>query len=149
MHMHLHGESMHTITVYSDFVCPYGLLAEKVLSDTLAGKEFRIDWQAFELRPDPVPTLRPEDPYLPAVWQQSVYPLAERLGVPIRLPAISPQPRTRRASELLLLARDRGRAHSYAMHVLRAFFQDGQDIGNTDVLVRLAGQSGLDAKEAR
>lgn len=140
---------MHTITVYSDFVCPYCLLAEKVLSESLAGNEFRIDWRAFELRPYPVPTLKPQDAYLPEVWRQSVYPLAERLGVPIRLPAISPQPRTRLASELLWLAQERGRGHSYTMQVLRAFFQDDQDIGNAEVLVRLAGQSGLDSEEAR
>lgn len=141
--------TMNRITVYSDYVCPFCLLAEKVLSEAIGERDIPITWRAFELRPDPVPTLRPEDPYLPAVWQRSVYPLAERLGVPIRLPSISPQPRTAKAFELLALAQDTGLDHAYSMRVLQAFFQEDRDIGDTDTLVELAAEVGLDADEAR
>ncbi|MDX7985820.1 DsbA family oxidoreductase [Xenorhabdus sp. 12] len=137
------------ITVYSDYVCPYCLLAERLLSDAIKGRDIRITWRAFELRPDPVPTLRPEDPYLPKIWRDSVYPLAEKLGVPIQLPSISPQPRTNKALELLLMAQDHGLDHAYSMRVLRAFFQEGRDIGNHDVLVELATDVGMDPNEAR
>lgn len=144
---------VNTVTVYSDYVCPFCLLAEQVLSKAIKGREipasWRISWRAFELRPEPVPTLRPEDPYLPAIWKAAVYPQAERLGVPIRLPSISPQPRTSKAFELLALAQDRGADHAYSMEVLRAFFQDNRDIGDPDVLVELAGKAGLDPAEAR
>ena len=47
------------------------------------------------------------------------------------------------------LAQDRGLDHAYSMRVLRAFFQEGRDIGDLDVLVELAGQAGLDPAEAR
>ena len=100
---------MSSVTVYADYVCPFCLLAEQVLSDVIGDREIRISWRAFELRPEPVPTLRPEDPYLPTIWSRFVYPLAERLGVSIRLPSISPQPRTDKAFRLLLLAQDRER----------------------------------------
>jgi hypothetical protein len=40
----------------------------------------------FELRPVPHPTLRPEGDYLQRAWQQSVYPIARRMGVEIKLP---------------------------------------------------------------
>lgn len=53
---------MTTVTVYSDYVCPFCLLAEQALSDAIGSRDIRINWRAFELRPDPVPTLRPEDP---------------------------------------------------------------------------------------
>ncbi|MGQ3674877.1 DsbA family oxidoreductase [Xanthobacter sp. TB0139] len=140
---------MNQITIYSDYVCPYCLLAEQVLSQAIEGRNIRLSWRAFELRPEPVPTLRPEDPYLPTVWRQSVYPLAERLNVPIRLPAISPQPRTAKAFQLLALAQEKGLDHAYSMRVLRGFFQDGLDIGNDEVLIVLAGEAGLDRAEAR
>jgi predicted DsbA family dithiol-disulfide isomerase len=138
-----------TVTVYSDYVCPFCLLAEQVLSDAIGDRDISISWRAFELRPEPVPTLRPEDPYLPTVWNRSVYPLAERLGVPIRLPSISPQPRTAKAFELLALAQDEGLDHQYSMRMLRAFFQEGRDIGNPEILVKLAAEAGLDLEEAR
>lgn len=140
---------MSKITIYSDYVCPFCLLAEQVLTKAIGERDIPLTWSAFELRRDPVPTLRPEDPYLPAIWQRSVYPLAEKLGVPIHLPSISPQPRTAKAFELLALAQDRGQDHAYSMRVLHAFFQEDRDIGDTDTLVELAADAGLDADEAR
>lgn len=137
------------ITLYSDYVCPYCLLAEKVLSDAIGERDIPITWRPFELRPAPEPTLRPEDPYLPSVWQRSVYPLAERLGVPIRLPSISPQPRTTKAFELLAMAQDQGLNNAYSLRVLRAFFQEDRDIGDPEILIELAAEIGLDPDEAR
>lgn len=140
---------MSTVTVYSDYVCPFCLLAEQVLSDAIGDRDISISWRAFELRPEPVPTLRPEDPYLPAIWSRPVYPLADRLGVPIRLPSISPQPRTAKAFELLVMAQHKGLDHPYSMRVLRAFFQEDRDIGDPEILIALAAEAGLDAGEAR
>lgn len=135
---------MKTVTLYSDYVCPYCLLAEQVLSQVVGDQDITIKWRAFELRPAPVPTLRPEDSYLPTVWENSVYPLAEKLGVEIRLPSQSPQPRTAKAFELLAMAQDHGVEHAYSMRVLRAFFQEDLDIGDPDVLSELAAEVGLD-----
>lgn len=112
---------MKSVVVYSDYVCPFCLLAEKVVSRATAGRNIGLSWRAFELRPAPVPTLKPEDPYLPSIWARSVYPLAEQLGVPIKLPSISPQPRTAKAFELLAMAQDQGRDHAYSLRVLQAF----------------------------
>lgn len=140
---------MADIIIYSDYVCPYCLLAEPVLSAAIGDRQVSIRWRAFELRPAPVPTLSLDHAYLPTVWRQSVYPLAERLGVPIRLPSISPQPRTARAFELLAMAQDKELDHAYSMRVLRAFFQEDLDIGDTDVLIDLARDAGLNPAEAR
>lgn len=137
------------IKIYTDYVCPYCLIAETVLQEAIGDRDVTLDWRAFELRPDPVPTLRPEDPYLPAVWKASVYPMAKQLGVPIQLPTWSPQPRSRKAFELLAFAKDHGAGHAYSMRVLKAFFQENLDIGDEDVLVGLAADAGLDADEAR
>jgi predicted DsbA family dithiol-disulfide isomerase len=140
---------MTSITVYSDYVCPYCLLAEKVLSDAIGDRDIRVAWHPFELRPEPVPTLRPEDSYLPSVWRRSVYPLAASLGVPIRLPSISPQPRTAKAFELLAMAQDQGLDHPYSMRVLRAFFQEDRDIGDPELLIEIAAEVGFDPDKAR
>jgi predicted DsbA family dithiol-disulfide isomerase len=47
-----------------------------------------VVWRAFELHPEPVPTLDPKGDYLQSAWKSSVYPLAERLGVKMRLPPL-------------------------------------------------------------
>jgi predicted DsbA family dithiol-disulfide isomerase len=101
----------------------------------------------FELRPEPHPTLRPEGDYLQRAWQQSVYPLARQMGVPIKLPQVSPQPHTHLAFEGFQYAREHGKGNEYNHRVLEAFFVEGQDIGDIGVLAKLAGEVGLDQKE--
>jgi predicted DsbA family dithiol-disulfide isomerase len=132
------------ITIYTDYVCPYCLLAEHIVEEVSQGQDIEITWRPYELRPEPVPTLRVEDPYLPQVWKQSVYPLAERLGVPIKLPAISPQPRTDKAFEVFAMADDQGLGHAFSMGALKAFFQEEKDIGNPEVLADLGAEVGLE-----
>jgi predicted DsbA family dithiol-disulfide isomerase len=101
----------------------------------------------FELRPNPSETLRPEGDYLQRAWQQSVYPLARQMGVPIQLPKVSPQPHTHLAFEGYQYAREHGKGDDYNRRVLTTFFVEGQHIGQIDVLTRLAGEVGLNGKE--
>ena len=106
-----------------------------------------IVWRAFELRPDPVPTLDPNGEYLQRVWGSSVYPLAQQLAVDIKLPPV--QPRSRRAHEAAHWARRHGKFREYNDALFRAFFQRGEDIGSTDVLTRLASAMVLDGDDLR
>ena len=106
-----------------------------------------IVWRAFELRPDPVPILDPNGDYLHRVWGNSVYPLAEQLGVEIKLPPV--QPRSRRAHEAAHWARRHGNFREYNDALFRAFFQRGEDIGKTDVLARIASDMGLEGDDLR
>ena len=76
----------------------------------------------FELRPYPNETLRPEGDYLQRAWRQSVYPIARRMGVPITLPTVSPQPHSHLAFEGFQYAREHGRGNEYNHRVLSAFF---------------------------
>tara|TARA_R110001583_G_scaffold1956_1_gene14637 strand:- start:2848 stop:3462 length:615 start_codon:yes stop_codon:yes gene_type:complete len=132
------------ITIYTDYVCPYCLLAEHVIEDAVKGEDVDIQWRPYELRPKPMQTLRVEDAYLPRVWQQSVYPMAERLGVSIKLPDISPQPRTDKAFEVFAMADEQGLGHPFSLRALRAFFQEEKDIGNPEVLADLGADVGLE-----
>ena len=137
------------VQVFSDYVCPYCFLAEGPLNEAVAelGGEVEIEWMPFELRPYPTPTLEPEGDYLQSGWRDSVYPMAERMGVKIVLPRVSPQPYTRLAFEGALEARDQGKADAYNHRMFTAFFQDELDIGNADVLSECAAEIGLDEKK--
>src|SRR6185436_715348 len=109
------------IRVDSDYVCPFCYLAEFPLAEAVRGKDVEVEWMPFELRPEPHETLRPEGEYLRRAWRQSVYPIARRLGVPIRLPAVSPQPHSHLAFEGFQFARARGKGAEYNHRVLEAF----------------------------
>lgn len=103
--------------------------------------------RAFELRPDPVPTLDPQGEYLTRVWRDSVYPLAEQLGMPIRLPPV--QPRSRLAHAAARSAAAQGKLTPFHTEVFRAFFQRGEDIGRSEVLAALGEMVGLEAAALR
>ena len=133
-----------TLRVWIDFVCPYCLLGEQVVRAATEGIEVDVVWTPFELRPYPTPTLRPEDEYLPTAWKQGVYPAAERMGVAMRLPSVSPQPYTRKAFLGLQYAVEHGRSDAYVDAVLRAFFQQDRDIGDTEILKAILQDLGLD-----
>lgn len=137
------------IDVYADYVCPYCLLAEKVLSEALADQDAEIKWHPFELRPDPIPTLRVEDPYLPKIWARSVYPLAEKLGQDISLPIISPQPRTALAFQAFAFAEDHELGYAFSMRTMKAFFRENRDIGEMSVLAGIGVEVGLDPDTLR
>ena len=76
------------------------------------------------------------------MWSSSVYPLAERLNIRIKLPPV--QPRSRRAHEAAHWAKHQGTFSEYNEALFRAFFERGEDISNVDVLSRLASDLGLD-----
>ena len=109
--------------------------------------DVEIIWRAFELRPEPVPTLDPKGDYLQRAWNTSVYPLAESLGVTMRLPPV--QPRTRLAHAAAHWGRSQGRFDDFHTEIFRAFFERGEDIGDIDVLVTIALELGLDGNSLR
>lgn len=133
-----------TVDLFIDYVCPFCLLVEPALKELERERDVAVRIHPYELRPHPVPTLRPEDDYLPHVWREVVYPMAERLGITIALPTISPQPRTERAFLGLQIAQEAGAAAAYSEAMLRAFFQEDRDIGSTEVTLDVAASTGLD-----
>ena len=70
-----------SVDVFIDYVCPFCFLVEPALEELRRDRDVKVNIRPFELRPDPVPTLRPEDDYLPRVWNDLVYPIAERIGI--------------------------------------------------------------------
>ena len=143
---------MTKVKIYSDYVCPFCYLGEKVLEEVLQENpelDVEIEWMPFELRPFPKPTLRPEEEYLPKVWRTSVYPMAENMGIDIKLPMVSPQPHTHLAFEGFQFAKEQGKGDAYTMRLFEAFFKENQDLGKVEVLTKLAEEVGLDPEAFR
>jgi predicted DsbA family dithiol-disulfide isomerase len=137
------------IHVWSDYVCPFCMLEEPVLDEVAAqyGDGVSIRWRAYELRPDPVPTLEPDGEYLRTTWARAVYPMAERRGLPLRLPPV--QPRSRLAHEAERFAREEARGSAMRRALFHAFFVDGRDIGDLEVLLDIARGADVDADRLR
>jgi len=137
-----------TIEIFSDYVCPFCWLAKPATSElTDSDPNVEIVWRAYELRPNPVPTLPPDGEYLHRVWNASVYPMAESMGIPIKLPPI--QPRSRLAHEAAHWARTLGKFEAMNAEIFRAFFERGENIGEIEVLISLASALDLDSDSLR
>jgi predicted DsbA family dithiol-disulfide isomerase len=135
------------VSVWSDYVCPFCYLEAPVLERLRSeyGDDVQVDWRAFELRPEPVPTLDPDGAYLHRVWNSSVYPMARERGLTLKLPPV--QPRSRKAMELAELAREKGLFQEVHEALFKAFFEQGQDLEDPEVLAAVAAGAGLDRDE--
>ncbi len=139
------------IFVYSDYVCPFCFFAEIELQKALKGIEDQVEvqWMPYELRPHPTQQLKPEGSYLQQQWSEQVYPAARQLGIKAVLPRISPQPRTDLAFAGYQYALEEGKEEEYNARLFRAYFQEEQNIGDEEVLVKLASEIGLNANAYR
>ncbi|MBB3183646.1 putative DsbA family dithiol-disulfide isomerase [Halomonas fontilapidosi] len=143
-----------TLDVFSDYVCPFCYLEAPEL-DALAqrfGGEVAIRWRAFELRPEPEPTLDPDGDYLHDVWQRAVYPMAAERGMTLRLPRL--QPRSRLAHETAAWAETQETARPGATGAMRSalfrgFFEESLDLADPEALVRVAQRLDLDGQALR
>ncbi|MFC0253395.1 DsbA family oxidoreductase [Massilia consociata] len=133
-----------SIDIWSDYVCPFCYLELppiRRLQEQYAG-QVNVTWRAFELRPDPKPTLDPDGEYLHTTWNRSVYPMAAERGMRLKLPPV--QPRSRQAFEAVAYAREQGRFDAMHEALFRAFFEDGRDIGDPAILADIGFENGLD-----
>ncbi|AJY75377.1 DsbA family oxidoreductase [Paenibacillus beijingensis] len=138
------------ISVYSDYVCPFCYLAKAPFEEAIRGKDVEVEWKPFELRPSPAPQLDPvNDPQKRAAWDSYIAPAAAKWGVEMKLPNVSPHPYTGLAFEGFHFAAAKGKGEAYNNRIFKAFFQEEQNIGELDILTRLAGEIGLDEAEFR
>ena len=135
-----------SLDVWSDYVCPFCYLEEPVLAKMQKefGNQLAVHWRAFELRPEPLPTLPPRGDYLGDMWERAVYPMARERGMNLKLPLV--QPRSRLALEAAECAREHRRFEAMHAAIFRAFFEEGRDIGQEEVLLDLAESCGLERR---
>jgi predicted DsbA family dithiol-disulfide isomerase len=100
------------IDVFVDYVCPFCFLVG-LAKELERGRDVEVTIRPSELRPDRRRHSGRITTTLPRVWKQSVYPMSNRVGLPITLPSISPQPRPQKAFMVLQLAQGQGEAEAY------------------------------------
>jgi len=105
------------------------------------GARVEIAWNAFELRPAPVPLPRPDDPARRRRWQSSVLPMAAERGLVMALPPVAP--RTRLTFQAVECARDHDRFDAMHRAIFEGFFREGRDIGDADVLADIGASVDL------
>jgi predicted DsbA family dithiol-disulfide isomerase len=149
------------IDIYSDTVCPWCYLGKRRFDLAIAARpqyEPVVVWRPFELNPDvPVEGVDRET-FMAAKMPDQVRleqghveleRQGEASGIRFRFDLISRVPNTRRSHLLIAHAARHGLQAAVKDRIMRAYFEEGCDIGDIDELVRLGSEAGLSAPEAR
>jgi len=147
------------VEVFSDTVCPWCYVGKRRFEHALAARpELAVDlkWLPYELNPDLPAQGADRAQYLAAKFgdanrfadaQRRLRDIGAQLDIEFRFEAITRMPNTRRSHALIAWA---AAAQSDVKgRVLRAYFSEGRDIGDPQVLVSIAADAGLDATAAR
>jgi predicted DsbA family dithiol-disulfide isomerase len=154
------------IDIVSDAICPWCYIGKRQLERALAtlaeeGLQFSVHWNPFQLNPDmqkegvdraAYRAMKFGDPERVREIDERVTGAAANVGLPFRLDLIRRTPNTLDAHRLIWFAgRDEpGPAQAERVQdavmeaVFVAYFTQGRDIGDREVLADCAAQGGLD-----
>ena len=116
-------------------------------------KEFdvRVEWKGFEIHPDLPAEGLPRESFIPSSYLQQVEESLRRLAADAGL-TMAPTPviaNTHLALEASEFAREHGGFSRFHRRLFEAYFQEGANIGEIEVLVKLAGDIGMGGVELR
>jgi len=141
------------LEVFSDYTCPWCYIGwarlEQALREVPDGVEVDVSWRPFEIHPDvPLEGMPVEElPYSPDVWARMQEALArnaaaEGLEVGAR-PKVSNTHRAL-AAGAYAQAEEPARFPAFHQRLFRAYFAEGRDLGDPEVIETVAGSAGLD-----
>lgn len=147
-----------SIDVVSDIVCPWCYVGKKRLEKALTlvpDVQADIHWRPFQLDPTIPPEGIPRRVYMEKKFGSldKIAPVHERLtamgkelGIPFHFSAIEISPNTLDAHRLIRWAYGE-RQDAMVETLFRAFFVDGKNLADREVLAKLAAQAGFDAND--
>lgn len=145
------------LDIISDPICPWCYIGKTQLDRALEAHPdhpFQVEWHPFQLNPDMPREGMDRRTYLETKFggreqAVSVYAriaeAAEAAGLDIDLAAIERTPNTLDAHRLIHWAGVEGRQTAVVSALFRAYFKEGRDIGDPEVLADIADEAGLDA----
>ena len=149
------------VEVIADFVCPFSFLGKRRLDRALEAVQgpAQRSWYPFQLNPEMPPEGMPFEQYLQMRFggRDNIEPVLEQLvvegqadGIRFDFDRIRHVPSTLPAHQVMQAVEGRGEdTTALAEGLMSAFFEQGLNIGEQDVLVDLAAAAGLRADETR
>ncbi|MGC2494062.1 DsbA family oxidoreductase [Candidatus Binatus sp.] len=140
------------VVMFSDYICPFCYVGFETMRRLKPEFDFQLEWRGFQIHPDwpaegiPADKLREagDAAARKATWER-ITAMADAVGFSMKPPAILTN--SRAALAATEFARESGRDEALEERIYRAYFNDGENIGDASVVARLAGETGLDASE--
>jgi predicted DsbA family dithiol-disulfide isomerase len=148
------------IDLFADIACPWCWIGERRLKRALEarGVEATVRWRPYMLQRNLPAEGIPWNELVERKfggWERArpMFAHVARAGEPEGLAydfeAITRAPDTRDAHRLVLHAQEQGKLWEVADALYSAYFAEGRDINDREVLVAVAAEAGLDAERAR
>jgi predicted DsbA family dithiol-disulfide isomerase len=145
-----------TIDIVSDVVCPWCYLGEKRLDAALAeaAQPVALRWRPYQLDPTIPDGGLDRAEYMAKKFgaggrlqaaHDNLTRLGAEVGIPFAFDKIKRAPNTLDAHRLIRWANSAGVQGKVVDRLFKAYFVEGRDIGDRDVLIDIAGECGLDA----
>ena len=148
-----------TIDVVSDVICPWCFLGKRRLDAALAALDMDvfIRWRPYMLDPTIPPEGLDRHEYMlnkfgPERLTSIHDPLIEagkELDVPYHFDLITRTPNSLDAHRLIRWAHTVERQTEMVERLFMAYWSEGKDVGNRDVLAQCAGEAGINAAQIR
>jgi predicted DsbA family dithiol-disulfide isomerase len=150
------------VEIVSDAICPWCYVAkrnfERALSQLPAGTSVSVQWLPFELNPNMPVEGKDRRAYRSAKfgsWKHSqkldaqVSAAAAQAGLGMRHDLMQRTPNTFKAHRLIWLAGKEGAQDAVVEALFSAYFVEGRDVGDVDVLVDIAAGAGIGQARAQ
>jgi predicted DsbA family dithiol-disulfide isomerase len=145
------------IDIVSDTVCPWCFIGKRRLEKALALRpdlEFDIRWRAYRLDPSIPPEGVDRKQYMQAKFgnnpnrqamQDALKQAGDSEGIAFAFDKIARSPNTLDSHRLIRWSASAGVQNEVVERLFEAYFEEGRDIGNADVLIEIASDAGMDS----
>lgn len=150
------------IDVFSDPICPWCFIGKRRMERALElyglNEDVTVRWRAFQLNPGMPTEGMDRASYLALKFggderAAQIYGMireaGEGVGIPFAFDRIKRTPNTIRAQRLIRFAGRTGQDGEVAEMLFQRYFLEGQDIGDDEVLCKVAEACGLDSGAVR
>ena len=150
------------IDIVSDVVCPWCAIGYKKLSEAMTQLDdqisFEVNWKPYELHPEiPKEGFDKKEYYKIKFGESSgsndkfnfISEEGKKVGLEFNFKKSKNLPNTFLAHRLLWLCRSKDMQNVLAEALFHAYFTDGRDVGNTDELIEISSENGLNREEIK
>jgi len=149
------------VDIVSDTICPWCYIGKRRFEralDLSGRNDIAISWRPFQLNPDMPPEGMTRDDYVRAKFgggdrprqiYQAIAESGREAGIEFQFSKIKRTPNTVLSHRLVYWSAKQERQDEVVASLFKAYFEDGLDLGDLDILVECAARVGLDREDAR
>ncbi len=136
------------VIAYSDNICPFCTVGAKRLKKLQQELDFDVEWKAFEIHPETPKEGMKTANYFPNYdmkrMKNHIENFGKDVGIKLNGDILANSKLSLAANEF---AKEKGKFNEFHEAIFKANFEDGENIGDIDVLLAIAQGIGLNKEE--